>query len=748
MNIFELFGRIAIDNTEALKQISKTSKAATEIGKSFKQAQATSGKSLSQIAAENGKTVNQIRSEVAKAAAEYKKQGMSASAAMKKAYADIGYSAEKAHEKINQETEKTGTKYSKLANTAGKAFDKVGKFAINCGKVVAKGMAVGATAMAGLVASSVKAYADYEQLVGGVETLFKDSADTVMQYAKNAYKTAGLSANDYMSTVTSFSARLLQGLGGDTAAAAKVADLAITDMADNANKMGTDISSIQDAYQGFAKQNYTMLDNLKLGYGGTATEMARLINDSGVLGDQMQVTERTVNDVSFDKIIEAIHVIQTQMGITGTTAKEASETISGSWAAAKAAFQNFITGSGSAKDLASALTVTGKNVTKTLKNLLPHLTTGLNELLAALIPELPGLIHTTLPGIIEGTGELLAGLAAALPDLIDIIIDVLPETLKKLGNKAGQVWSKNIWPLIKDFFKFAFGIELPKWEKLKLDFGLVFKNLDIGEKAKNVLSFIQDAFNWIGENKEFVTGALIAVGAAFLTVKAAVNPVGLALDALIAIIAVVVTNWEDVKEAVGTAIEEIGNFFTQTIPQAWKDMVTSVETWWNDHIVTPIQNAIAAIKEFFGLSDSGEEYTPGITGTGGNSAGLARSQFQGKGAKVAVNGMNDLANYTPGHANGLDFVPYDNYLARLHYGETVLTRKDADAWRKGNTGGMALLAAKFDQMQETFLQALEGVRQQPIAINIDSKTVAVLMAREMTKSIGNRNIQTLMGMGG
>ena len=188
----------------------------------------------------------------------------------------------------------------------------------------------GTVAVGKLAQSAISAYSDYEQLAGGVETLFKTSSATVMEYANNAYKTTGLSANEYMDTVTSFSASLLQGLGGDTEAAAQIADKAIVDMADNANKMGTDMASIQYAYQGFAKQNYTMLDNLKLGYGGTQAEMARLINDSGVLGDTMQVTAQTVNQVSFDKIIEAIHVVQERIGITGTTAQEASETIQGS----------------------------------------------------------------------------------------------------------------------------------------------------------------------------------------------------------------------------------------------------------------------------------------------------------------------------------------------------------------------------------------------------------------------------------
>lgn len=199
--------------------------------------------------------------------------------------------------------------------------------------------------------ASVDNFANYEQLVGGVETLFKGSADVVKDYADGAFKTAGMSANDYMDTVTSFSATLLQSLGGDTAAAADMAHLAITDMADNANKMGTDISMIQNAYQGFAKQNYTMLDNLKLGYGGTAREMARLVNESGLLSeaqkinlDDTQKLGEALQNVGFDTIIQAIHEIQVQMDITGTTAAEAADTISGSVSSMKAAWDNWLVG--------------------------------------------------------------------------------------------------------------------------------------------------------------------------------------------------------------------------------------------------------------------------------------------------------------------------------------------------------------------------------------------------------------------
>lgn len=307
----------------------------------------------------------------------------------------------------------------------------------------------GAVAIGKIAQSALSAYGDYEQLVGGVETLFKSSSDKVMEYANNAYKTAGMSANEYMETVTSFSARLLQGLGGDTAAAAEIADKAIVDMADNANKMGTDIEAIQNAYQGFAKQNYTMLDNLKLGYGGTASEMARLINNSGVLGSTMEVTAETVNEVSFDKIIEAIHVVQDRMGITGTTAKEASETIQGSVNAMKAAWQNFVTGMADenqdieqlTQNLVDSVITVANNIVPRLQELLPRLADGLGQLVGGLIPYIPETLERLLPSLINAAASLVTNVAKVLPQLISTAIKELPnilyvgvEIISTLGN--------------------------------------------------------------------------------------------------------------------------------------------------------------------------------------------------------------------------------------------------------------------------------------------------------------------------
>ena len=308
------------------------------------------------------------------------------------------------------------------------------------GKLV--GALKGVIAAAGLGAALGKALTEgaaLEQSLGGVETLFKDSADQVIAAADNAYRTAGVSANKYMEQVTSFSATLLQGLGGDTAAAAGYADKAIVQMADNANKMGTDIASIQYAYQGFAKDNYTMLDNLKLGYGGTQAEMARLINDSGVLGDSIEVTAETVNDVPFDKIIDAIGVIQDDLGITGTTAQEAATTLSGSFASMQAAAQNVLANLTLGRDLGPALDGLAQTVSTFLVgNLLPAIWNILSALPGALVtfvqslgPQLAAGLSTLVPQMMTTGAQMLQSLSAGLVQGIpNFLAQALPMVLQ------------------------------------------------------------------------------------------------------------------------------------------------------------------------------------------------------------------------------------------------------------------------------------------------------------------------------
>lgn len=303
-------------------------------------------------------------------------------------------------------------------------INKLGSLGKSGLSVVSKAMtgavaAVG-TGAAAIVKSSLGVVANMEQQVGGVETLFKDSAKTVIRNANNAFKTAQLSANDYMSTVTSFSASLLQGLGGDTAKAAEIADMAIIDMADNANKMGTNMQDIQNAYQGFAKQNYTMLDNLKLGYGGTQSEMVRLINDSGILNEKIE----DLDNVTFDQMIQAIHKVQQNLGITGTSAKEASTTIEGSVNSAKAAWENFEAGVISANDLGDTFWTAAKNILNNLGQMIPRLgKTGMD-----VVESLSGKIGDAVPQ--------LKGLTDSVGKLADKLKNMSTDELMNLGKTA------------------------------------------------------------------------------------------------------------------------------------------------------------------------------------------------------------------------------------------------------------------------------------------------------------------------
>lgn len=336
--------------------------------------------------------------------------------------------------KIGADTTEANKGIDEVGQKTSGLGEKLKSGLATAGKVAVAGVAAGATAIGALGTKAVAAYADYEQLVGGVETLFKDSQDQVMDYANNAYKTAGLSANEYMETVTSFSASLLQSLDGDTSAAADKANLAITDMSDNANKMGTDMTSIQNAYQGFAKANYTMLDNLKLGYGGTQAEMERL------LADAEKISGIKYDISSYADIVDAIHVVQTEMGITGTTAEEAASTIQGSFGMMKSAWQNLVTGMADPdQDLGvlvgnftDSVVIAGNNLIPRIQDLLPRIVEATTSLIGTASEQLPAILGTVLPSLVEGATNLVTGLMAALPSVLSVLADVAPTVINTL----------------------------------------------------------------------------------------------------------------------------------------------------------------------------------------------------------------------------------------------------------------------------------------------------------------------------
>lgn len=351
----------------------------------------------------------------------------------------IAIDASEANETIDGVSQHAGGLKGKFENMGGSATKLFGKIK---GALTAAAIA---KAIGDIAKASISAYADYEQMVGGVETLFGTNGKSLEEYAadagktvdqisdkynslvnaqsivfdnaKKAYKTAGVSATQYMDTATSFAASLISGLKGDTETAAKLVDLAILDMSDNANKMGTDMASIQNAYQGFAKQNYTMLDNLKLGYGGTQSEMKRLLRDAQKLSGQ-KYNIKNLND-----IIEAIHVIQDEMEITGTTQKEASETISGSWNATKAAWDNLLTGlSDGNADIDSLVNGLGESAWNTAKN------------------------------VAKATGNLLVNTGKVFQSVFSLA-----------GDAISDGWQNTVWPWIQKNFKATLGIDLPDW---------------------------------------------------------------------------------------------------------------------------------------------------------------------------------------------------------------------------------------------------------------------------------------------
>lgn len=309
-------------------------------------------------------------------------------------------------------------------------------------KVGAAAVSAAATGIAVLTKNALNNYAEYEQLVGGVDTLFKDSSAKVQEYAANAYKTAGLSANEYMDTVTSFSASLLQSLGGDTEAAADMANVAITDMSDNANKMGTDMASIQNAYQGFAKQNYTMLDNLKLGYGGTKEEMQRLIDDANALNAaQGKYTNYSIE--SYADIVSAIHDVQVEMGIYGTTADEASTTIQGSVSSMKAAWSNLLTGIADdnadfktlIEQFVDSLVTVGENIIPRINIIIQGLTQLITEASQTIIPMAVQILLENLPSIVAAGMDLIIALVSGILDNIDMLIDCVLEMVDVIVDK-------------------------------------------------------------------------------------------------------------------------------------------------------------------------------------------------------------------------------------------------------------------------------------------------------------------------
>ena len=481
--------------------------------------------------------------------------------------------------------DQASNKLSGLSSKLGNGL----KTAAKIGTAAVGAAAAGITA---LTTAAVNNYAEYEQLVGGVETLFKTSSDKVMKYAESAYKTAGLSANAYMETVTSFSASLLQSLGGDTEAATEYADMAITDMSDNANKMGTSMEMIQNAYRGFSRANYTMLDNLALGYGGTKEEMQRLIADAAELSDTVDA-----QSMSFDNIVEAIHVVQTEMGITGTTALEAGRTISGSVGAMKSAWTNLLTGL--ANGNANIQQLVGNLVTTivgdgteanlgVLGNILPAVKTALNGASTLVSEALPKIVEI-IPTVINENLPVLAGAAVGI---IQSLIDGISQNQEMLFDTILNVVT---------FLAESFITMLPQIAQLGLNLIASLAN-GISGSLPELIPTIVGVVSQIVET--LINNADLMINAALQIIVALAMGLIMSIPQLIEAIPKIVMAIVNAFKSLMSKITEIGKNIVNAIGNGIKSLVSKAVEWARDLINNFISGVKSLISQIIGVGKS------------------------------------------------------------------------------------------------------------------------------------------------
>ena len=624
-------------------------------------------KTLSKVIEEQKKYVDQLAKGVKAATEEFgenDKRTQALTLQYNKAQAELNNlerefkDNEKAARDVSRGYDDAGNKLDEFGNAADKndaKFEKLG------GTLKGIGVAVGAVVVAAGAAAValgkevVSAFADYEQLVGGVDTLFKDSSAAVQEYASNAFKTAGISANEYMETVTGFSASLIQSLGGDTEKAAKYADMAITDMSDNANKMGTDMQSIQNAYQGFAKQNYTMLDNLKLGYGGTKQEMERLLADAGkIAGVKFDIS-------SYADVVEAIHVMQESMGIAGTTALEAEQTISGSINAMGAAWQNLLVGFGDpdadmgalTKSLVDAFQNVVKNITPVIENLVQALPVAFKALLPAISSMLPMLLEVATGLLTQVIDAIVASLPALIPVAVGALLtiaDALIGNLPLLIEAAIQIivsLAEGLAESLPELIPAAIDAIITIVETL-IDnvYMLVDAAIEIIiALADGLITALPRLIEKAPEIVISLLGALIENAPKILA--AGIELIGKLIEGIWSVIASVVKAGADVVGKIGEGIK--GAF--DSVVQWGKDII--------DKLMEGLKAAWESVVTWFN--------------------GVWNSLFGNRTANVTVN--KKVTGTDGSHASGLNFVPFDGYVAELHKGEMVVPASLADSLR-------------------------------------------------------------------
>lgn len=549
-------------------------------------------------------------------------------------------------DRVRSELGSVSTQGEQTQSKLGGALGKVGGVVTAVGKAAVAGVAVAGAGIAAITKGSIENYAEYEQLVGGVQKIFGDNAAKVIENGAQAFKTAGMSANDYMSTVTSFSASLVQGLKGDTKAATEYADMAIRDMADNANTYGTSIADIQNAYNGFAKGNFTMLDNLKLGYGGTQAEMVRLMNDSGVLKEKIS----SMDGITFDQMIAAINKTQERLNITGTTAKEASGTIEGSLNSTKAAWANLLTGMGDdTQNFDKLLTDFLESAGNLVTNVTPRIKMifdAIPEAIAKIAPQIPGLLQAVLPGLISGAISLVASLAAQIPSILGVLKNALFAALDAIVAAVGEKAPGLAEPLKLAFdgIKVAIDLLTTHFDKIVIAVGAAatafgaFKLLSfVGEAGSaasaigkmttalkaGTVAKIADKAETLALQALYAKDAVLMAASTAKTIaltaaqKAAAvaqkalnlvmnaNPMGIIITVIALLVTAFITLWntnEDFRnaviaiwDAVKQKATEIFGAIGEFISNVWENIKTVSSTVWNA-IKTAVTTVINAIK--------------------------------------------------------------------------------------------------------------------------------------------------------
>lgn len=519
---------------------------------------------------------------------------------------------------------------SKVTSTLKGLSKTIGKVAL-AGGVTLGGM------FAGMVTSSVKARGQIEQSLGGINKLFGKSANEVIKNSQKAYKTAGISANQYMEQVTSFSAFLLKGLNGDTAATAKIADTAIKDMADNANTFGTSMESIQTAYQGFAKQNYTMLDNLKLGYGGTKSEMVKLVKESGVLGEASKdLTLKNFDQkVSFDQIILAINKTQQRLKITGTTAKEAGSTMLGSISSLKASWQNLLSGMGTAKEVIESLKPVIKNVSRIAKEAIKAIWDEIKGMIAeALQPVYDwlnknkdaltyaaiavGTLTTAIVAytIAQNAANIAGALANGIIGLLNVTTAIATATTTAFGAVVGFLTSPITLVVVAIGGLIAATVAVVKnWETVKTKILNIWNGIKTG--VGNAVNGVKGFFSNMGTH----------IGNKVNTIKTKLGEFG--------------SKMKDVAtNKIGPAIQKVGTFFGQLPGKMWTHLTNAWAKFvtWCTNLATKAKEAakkaVDAIKNGFtnlpgNMVSIGTNVVKGIWNGIGNTASWLFEKIKG-----------------------------------------------------------------------------------------------------------------------